>query len=143
MKECCETDPPRKKRRYWLLYLIVALVGFELIQVVRHRFFLVTWMAAREDAFAIQSVLEDFAEAHSKQYPVDLKPLVTPDESGKIWLEGYNGHIPMDPWRHEYQYEPPTPAHPRPHVWSYGADGKRGGSGDDADIDSEDLGRDP
>jgi general secretion pathway protein G len=139
VKECCEPDPPRRKRRYWLLGLVLALLAFELIRVVNHRFFLIEWMAARNDVYGIRSALEEFADAHSKQYPADLRPLITPDDAGKCWLEGYNGHIPKDPWKHEYQYEPPTPAHPKPHVWSYGADGKRGGSGDDADIDSESI----
>ena len=69
--------------------------------------------------------------------------MATLSKLNSCYLNGFNGKIPKDPWKHEYHYEPPTQTYPNPHVWSYGADGKRGGTGDDADIDSEDLERDP
>ena len=97
------------------------------------------WMGAKSDVSAISSTLDEYADTHSKQYPADLIPLVTPNESGKCWLEGYNGKIPKDPWKHEYQYQPPTPEHPTPRVLSFGSDGLQGGEGDAADLDSDDL----
>jgi len=94
------------------------------------------------DLSTIELSLAEYAIENKGTYPSTLQPLVMPDTNGQCYLNGYNRRIPTDPWKHEYQYEPSTPAHPKPHVWSYGADGKRGGTGDDADIDSEDLGRD-
>jgi general secretion pathway protein G len=87
----------------------------------------------------ILASLEEFEILNKGAYPTSLQPLVMPDADGHSYLDGYSGSIPKDPWKHEYHYEPPTSAYPKPHVWSYGADGKRGGTADDADIDSNDL----
>jgi general secretion pathway protein G len=86
----------------------------------------------------ILASLEEFEILNKGAYPTSLQPLVMPDVNGLCYLEGYNRSIPKDPWKREYHYEPPTPAYPKPHVWSYGKDGKRGGTGDDTDIDSDD-----
>jgi general secretion pathway protein G len=137
--ESSEPAPTRRKRWYWILGLVLALLTFEVVHAVRHRFFQVELVHARVDVRAIDSVLEEYADAHSKRYPPDLIQLVTPDESGKCWLEGYNGKVPLDPWKHEYRYQPPTPGHPTPRVLSFGSDGLPGGEGDAADLDSDDL----
>lgn len=41
--------------------------------------------------------------------------------------------LPKDPWGHPYQYASPG-QHGEIDVWSFGADGKPGGEGNDADI---------
>ncbi|MFN3582695.1 type II secretion system major pseudopilin GspG [Phenylobacterium sp.] len=46
---------------------------------------------------------------------------------------GYVRRLPQDPWGNPYQYRYPG-EHGRFDVWSYGADGQKGGEGDDADI---------
>ena len=109
---------PRRKRRYVPLLLLVGLLAYGFVRAVRHRFFQMELVHAQNDLLAIAHDLDEFAKAHSGQYPPDLSVLVT----GK------------DPWRHEYMYEPPTPEHPEPRVWSLGADGKPGGTGEGADI---------
>jgi len=92
----------------------------------------------RADINAIVNCLADYAIRNNGHYPSSLVPLVTPDANGQCYLNGYDGKVPKDPWKHEYQYEPPTPEHPKPHVWSWGADGKPGGTGDAADIHDDD-----
>jgi general secretion pathway protein G len=53
--------------------------------------------------------------------------------------EGWNGpylkkeEIPLDPWRHPYQYRSPG-EHGDYDLFSYGADNAEGGEGEDADI---------
>jgi general secretion pathway protein G len=89
-------------------------------------------------ATIVQSLTEYFIN-NNGTYPTSLQALVIPDAYGHCYLEGLDGKRPLDPWKHEFHYEPPTPAYPKPHVWSNGADGKRGGTGDDADIDSDRL----
>jgi len=91
------------------------------------------------DISALMQSLTEYAINNNGSYPSSLEPLVTPDANGHCYLEGYNGAVPTDPWKRAYHYEPPTPAYPRAHVWTYGADGKLGGTGEDADIDSEEL----
>ena len=44
--------------------------------------------------------------------------------------------VPLDPWGHAYQYAVPGAKGPY-RIFSYGADGVAGGTGADADIDSE------
>ena len=49
------------------------------------------------------------------------------------YLKG--GKVPQDPWGRPYSYAAPG-AHGEADVWTFGADGKEGGAGSDADIGS-------
>ena len=83
------------------------------------------------------------------QYPDESEGLfaLTENRSGVTGWDpaGYidGGILPMDPWKNEYVYEL-TGDPQRPYeVYSFGADGKEGGEGEDADIfdfDLEDIG---
>lgn len=57
------------------------------------------------------------------------------DRSRSMWDGPYlSDNLPMDPWGVPYQYKPSS-AHPQGFIlFSYGADGKQGGEGIDADI---------
>lgn len=46
---------------------------------------------------------------------------------------GYIRRLPDDPWGNPYQYAAPGRSGPFD-IWSYGADGREGGEGNDADI---------
>ena len=49
------------------------------------------------------------------------------------YLKG--GRLPVDPWGEPYHYEAPGQNHAASYdLWSYGADGARGGDGGDADF---------
>ena len=54
------------------------------------------------------------------------------DENGYSHLQ--RDTVPLDPWKNEYQYEPPGPGQPRARVFTLGADGQAGGTGKDADF---------
>jgi len=140
MKECCETGEPRKKR-YWhwvaLGCVLVLAVALENLPGDFGYYHPDGSAKAQADLVAIVEGLDHFANNNRGKYPSSLQPLVMPDTNGNAYLEGFNGKIPKDSWKREYQYQAPTPDHPRPRVWSLGADGKRGGTGDDADIDSD------
>jgi general secretion pathway protein G len=47
--------------------------------------------------------------------------------------------IPMDPWGNPYEYQSPGPGGEDFFIISYGADGKEGGTNEDADITSNDT----
>lgn len=47
---------------------------------------------------------------------------------------GYVRRLPEDPWGHEYQYRRPSAHGQAFDVWSFGADGREGGEGEDADL---------
>ncbi len=60
----------------------------------------------------------------------------TTDPVPNNWKDGgYLERLPKDPWGNAYQYLNPG-AHGAIDVFSYGADGKPGGEGNDADIGS-------
>lgn len=46
---------------------------------------------------------------------------------------GYLARVPQDPWGRDYLYLNPG-LHGEIDVWSYGADGREGGEGVDADV---------
>lgn len=47
---------------------------------------------------------------------------------------GYVRRLPEDPWGNPYQYRQPSAHGGQFDVWSWGADGREGGEGNDADI---------
>ncbi len=66
-----------------------------------------------------------------------LEALVTPPddarEARRFPEGGFINRLPEDPWGNDYQYLYPG-EHGRFDVWSWGADGRSGGEGEDADI---------
>ncbi|MBI1891029.1 MAG: type II secretion system major pseudopilin GspG [Burkholderiales bacterium] len=75
--------------------------------------------------------------------------VVPPQEQGLLWLVNapsdpalaplwkgpyIEGALPMDPWNNPYQYKLPGPNGKAFAVYSFGADGKAGGEGLNADI---------
>jgi len=68
-------------------------------------------------------------------YPESLSGLVSNNSGSPRWNGPYirDEEVPLDPWDNPYHYEP----NGRDFIlMSYGADGVRGGEGDDADIGS-------
>lgn len=70
---------------------------------------------------------------HHNVYPDSLEVLLQKDP--KIGNRKHLGEIPKDPWDRALRYEKIGGGAVR--ITSYGADGKPGGSGDDADIVKE------
>ena len=72
-------------------------------------------------------------------YPVTAQGLAAlmapPDEVAEYWRGPYlQDELPDDPWRNPYQYEAPVDNLQGFFLYSFGADGARGGEGDNADI---------
>lgn len=59
------------------------------------------------------------------------KPSGSPEAPN--WKGPYLDRLPKDPWDHPYQFQQPG-QHGDVDIYSYGADGRPGGDGDDADI---------
>lgn len=65
------------------------------------------------------------------------KPTIAPEPRG--WRsEGYLDKIPQDPWQREYLYLSPGENGRAYEIYTLGADGVRGGTGQDADISNWD-----
>jgi general secretion pathway protein G len=66
-----------------------------------------------------------------------LQALITAPAGMTNWNGPYwkKSTLPKDPWTNEYKYASPG-QHGAYDLWSYGADGKEGGEGNDKDITS-------
>lgn len=92
---------------------------------------------ARMDTRALVSALDSWAQAHGGQYPDSLEELLQLDANGQPFLR-YHKLLPVDSWGNPFVYHPPASGG-RPRIVSYGRDGKPGGEGEGADIDSATL----
>lgn len=95
--------------------------------------------AAKADISSIMQALKMYKLDNSRYPSTDqgLQALVVKPSNGPTangW-KGYLDKIPKDPWGNQYQYLSPG-VHGEIDVFSYGADGQPGGSGNDADIGS-------
>ncbi|GEM_PF-1229793 len=71
--------------------------------------------------------------------PETLRDLVQPPKDAQNWPEGGfypGGRIPKDPWGGEYQFRW---SGREPKIWTWGADGKEGGEGENEDVDLESV----
>ena len=64
-----------------------------------------------------------------------LKALIEAPDNAKNWSGPYlrKSKIPLDPWQHEYHYVYPG-KNGKFDIFSYGADDKEGGEGEDQDV---------
>ncbi|MCA0357510.1 MAG: type II secretion system major pseudopilin GspG [Proteobacteria bacterium] len=94
---------------------------------------------ARADVSVLEQALESY-RLDNFAFPTTeqgLSALVTPP-AGLTQVDryregGYIRRLPKDPWGNDYQYRAPG-AHGAIDVYSFGADGREGGEGKDADI---------
>ena len=83
----------------------------------------------------------EFYKANEFTYPSTsqgLDALITPHSELKnpfLYPEdGYISSIPIDPWGREYIYEHPSRKNSKYDLYTLGADGIEGGSGEDSDV---------
>lgn len=100
-------------------------------------------VAARQDVATLNAALKLY-RLDNQRYPTSeqgLKALVekpTVDPIAANWKTGgYLDKLPKDPWGNAYQYLQPG-VHGELDIFSLGADGQPGGTGNDADIGSWD-----
>lgn len=89
----------------------------------------------KSDITAISNAVDNYAIENAGVYPESLEDLLEPPDGGASYLKG--NKIPLDPWKVEYQYEPPY-GDTSYRVYTLGKDGQQGGEGDDADISNLD-----
>lgn len=101
-------------------------------------------IAAKQDVATLMQALKLY-KLDNQHYPTTdqgLQALVEKPTSGPAangWKTGgYLDKLPNDPWGNPYQYLNPG-IKGEIDVFSYGADGQPGGTGNDADIGSWDL----
>ena len=131
--------PARSGRRGFTLaemmvvIVIIGLLATLVVPNVLKRFSFAQGEKAKVDITAIEAALTEYNVNNGSKWPDSLEALVTPDVNGYTFLKGTK--LPKDPWGNDYLYDPPKSEGDRPIVYSFGKDGRRGGRGDDADID--------
>jgi general secretion pathway protein G len=141
MKYCVRRNS-RSGYAHWVVLGIIVLLAAATLLLPSRRLGCGSYSApvkAQTDITTIECSITEYSINNNGDYPNTLQPLVMPDDNGHCYLEGHDRHVPTDPWKREYLYVPPTPGHPQPLVFTLGRDGKFGGDGDDADIDSDSV----
>jgi general secretion pathway protein G len=154
------TDPKKRRRRedgftplvrrsaehgFTLVELMVVIVIIGLLATIVALNVLPSGDKARvEKAKADIATIENGLELYRLQmstYPTTsqgLGALVAAPagaDAARYQRGGYVKKLPKDPWSRDYLFASPG-QHGEADVWSYGADGKEGGEGIDADIGS-------
>jgi len=139
----------KKRRGFTLLELLVVLVILGLLAaLVGPRLIGRVGKAKTEIARSQISLLESALDQYRLdmgRYPSTeegLEALINPpedEEARRRWQGPYlkKRKIPKDPWGRPYHYRCPG-EHGDYDLWSYGADGQPGGTGENADITSWD-----
>jgi general secretion pathway protein G len=119
-----------------VLGIIAMLAGIVGPQVMKHM--------GESKTKAARVQIEDLA-ATLDMYKLDLGTYPTTEEGLKTLIESPDGakrwngpylrksRIPLDPWQNEYHYVSPG-EHGKYDLFTYGADAKEGGEGEDQDI---------
>ena len=126
----------RRSRGFTLIEILVvmAIIGM-LAVMVAPNLFRQRAGAMRDAALSQISSLETALDSYRldmNQYPDSLAELMENESGSASWNGPYlRREVPSDPWGNEYIYQSDGRTFT---LISYGADGSRGGEGDDADI---------
>lgn len=123
-----------------VLGIIAMLAGIVGPQVMKH--------LGESKTKAAKVQVEDFSAALDMykldmgKYPTTeqgLQALIEAPEGSKRWNGPYlkKAKMPVDPWQNEYHYASPG-AHGKFDLFTFGADEKEGGEGEDQDINTWD-----
>jgi len=114
-----------------VVIVILGLLATLVAQNVIPMLFKANVTVVKNDISQICSAIDNYLINNGNKPPENLEVLVTPDENGHTYLK----NLPADPWKNDYQYEPPVGTKPY-RVICYGRDGAPGGEGEDADFDN-------
>jgi general secretion pathway protein G len=122
-----------------IIGMLAALVGPTLYQRIKPA----KQSAARAQLANFSTALDAFY-VDCERYPTTQEGLAVlrdRPEGAEKWNGPYlKKEVPMDPWGHPYVYRAPGRSGGY-EIVSYGADGREGGEGDAADINSWDSGK--
>ena len=117
-----------------IIGMIAALVGPRLFAQLDKSKVTTARVQVRSLEAALGTMRLDIGRYPSSQEGLGLLDAGDP-KTVNGWAGPYlGGGLPKDPWGHPYVYEPPQSEGATPKVYSYGSDGKPGGTGNAADI---------
>jgi len=123
-----------------VILILSAAVGFSAIKYIERARAAACRSQIETFRLALQSYYLDCGRYPTEAQGLDAlweKPVMSPVPSG--WGGPYtNRRIPKDPWGGDYVYKNPGENNLPFTIASYGADGRTGGEGADADINSWD-----
>lgn len=143
--ECKTVERRRKRQGFTLVEMMVTIVILGLLATV----VAINVLPSQDRAMvgkarADISVLEQAIETYrldNLTFPDDrqgLEALVAPPaglaQPERYRKGGYVRRLPQDPWGNPYQFRRQSTHNGQFDVFSWGADGKEGGEGDDADL---------
>jgi general secretion pathway protein G len=144
----------RRRRAFSLIELLVVLVILALLAgIVLPRFLArqqdANVAAAKSQISSFKSALNLYMLDNNGQPPTAqqglealvVEPSTTPRPAKWQKYLSDVSTIPLDPWGNPYLYEAPGPDGEDFIIVSYGADGKPDGSGNDADLNSNQSGK--
>lgn len=119
-----------------VLGIIAMLAGIVGPQVMKHMGESKT-KAAKVQIEELSATL-DMYKLDLGSYPTSeegLRALIESPEAAKRWNGPYlsKSKVPLDPWQNEYHYVSPG-EHGRFDLFTFGADNKEGGEGEDQDV---------
>jgi len=130
-------------RTLFSIVIVLALLAIPFMCASQDRLHASYRRRAATDIRALIIALEEFAAGNVQAYPQNLEAWFAKESHNSPYLVRYKARLPRDGWGHAFVYEPPTEVRPRARILSFGADGLQGGTGIDADIDSEALPKAP
>ena len=138
----CNSRPRRRQCGLTLVELMVVIVIIGVLAsvvTVNVRGYLTKAKqnAARQEIATIITALDTFYATCSR-YPTNEEGIEILTRPSEKLPEALIKGKPIDPWGKPYQYNSPGAAEPY-EVICYGADGREGGDGADADIRSDSL----
>jgi general secretion pathway protein G len=134
-----------KKRTFRTLYIFLAIVGvvilFSQFIIIHNDYARPASGMARTEVHMLMSVLDQYRKDVG-DYPTTeqgLAALRSRPQGVRKWAGPYlTKEVPTDPWGRPWLYKYSSGMR-EPELLSYGADGKPGGTGEDADISSRML----
>lgn len=124
------------------LMVVIVLIGLLAgVVTIQTRSYLLAGKksVAKVEISKICQALDTFYTAFDR-YPTSEEGLDILTQSSDTFADGLLSKLPSDPWRNPYEYVQPG-REAAFEVICYGADGREGGEGADADISSSDLDR--